>query len=618
MKQVLFIILFVFTAKAHAMGECAQSFIKLVDGELPQSITSNPKINMWSEEFDHSLMVKDIQGLKTYNEKIEYLESLSKFINNDEILNENLTSLVSKLYQDKTIAYKDIKSIFLGRELGKTTFSFSHRKGVLISMIDYDTEKKFLVDEILKRVNISKGMKKDYQTLFMKSKLTRDELGLMFESGFVFKKTKRDLDQLAEYLDFLAPMKAAKVKVGLKNVSKIYNYGYSFTLSPIEGYFQAPHKHFLAQKRRIEKYRVSREIEIQRGLKLQQRNGLVAEIDEAAEKEANGIRMKISEKLRFKKNLDDMELPSSLKKRAAHQARHESIIYKKLLRGCNSGSSKRITSAKKKFSRFKFALMMSMTPTFYTLKNKDKMGEDEFFWEKLGHEMAMNVMFTYVSNKLFTNTNTGFWRKYLEGYVKFGALGYTEAATYDALFGKKSYIRHLQKLYKKDVSESDLEIELEKLKNSPTFDEDMKGLMEYLEKMSKKKNTKNFIDKYFKLSAYSSLEDEFKITKEDLESEEAREVVMELLAERLYLENMGSWGLFQTGGKDTDRFTFYRARASFWDLKGIMLNLAIFEMMCREPFGKVGSWAVIISLIMGDNMLTGDLTYQYRRDAINQ
>ena len=94
--------------------------------------------------------------------------------------------------------------------------------------------------------------------------------------------------------------------------------------------------------------------------------------------------------------------------------------------------------------------------------------------------------------------------------------------------------------------------------------------------------------------------------------------MMELIAERIYLQGMGSWPMFQTGGKDTDRWAFYRARNLAWDLKGLALNLTIFQMMCREPFGKVGSWVAILGMVVGDSYLSGDLTYQYRRDAINQ
>ena len=116
----------------------------------------------------------------------------------------------------------------------------------------------------------------------------------------------------------------------------------------------------------------------------------------------------------------------------------------------------------KKFTRFKFALAFGMTPIMYVYKNKDKMGKDPYFWEKLGHEMVMGIVFTYVGSKIITNTGSTFWKKYFEGYLKFGVLSLGEAWTYDELFGQKSMVRHFQKFYKKGITESELEEEFEK------------------------------------------------------------------------------------------------------------------------------------------------------------
>ena len=119
------------------------------------------------------------------------------------------------------------------------------------------------------------------------------------------------------------------------------------------------------------------------------------------------------------------------------------------------------------------------------------------------------------------------------------------------------------------------------------------------------------------IGAYSSLDDD-RITQEDLETEEGREMMMELLAERMYLQNMGNWPVFQTGNTGLDRWSFYRMRNIVWDMKGLALNIAIFQIMCREPLGKVGSWGLILGLVLGDQFFSGDLTYGMRRDAINQ
>ena len=76
--------------------------------------------------------------------------------------------------------------------------------------------------------------------------------------------------------------------------------------------------------------------------------------------------------------------------------------------------------------------------------------------------------------------------------------------------------------------------------------------------------------------------------------------------------------IFQTGNRGLDRWSFYRTRNVLWDMKGLALNLAIFQIMCREPLGKIGSWGLILGLVFGESMLSNDLTYEKRRDAINQ
>jgi hypothetical protein len=487
----------------------------------------------------------------------------------------------------------------------------------LSAQVNITPEKLSVVKSFVKsQKDLSDFYKSEYIKALLQSNRSHEDIAFAIDHGMKLRGNAKDLEQFKKYLEFLDNAKEHHINKGLQDIEKIYQYSYKSKL-PYNPYLPI-YKRFLAQSMKVEKYQAKRIREIERGLKLQHKNGLIDEIDEAVQREANGIKVHVAEKLRFRKKIDEMEIPSAMKQRAAMQAKHEANIYRRMLNGCNSGNSQRIESAAKKFSRFKFALALGVSPAFYIVKNKDKMESDQFFWEKLGHEVAMGVLFTWVGNKIFTNTKSTFWGKYWEGQWKFGPLSYLEAYSYEELFGTNSYMTHIQALYKDNSVKTKVEEEYEKLINSPTFDKDVKEMISYLEEQSKKRNTINFLDKYFNLTTYSSVDDDFRITQEDLESEEAREMMMELIAERIYLENMGQWAFFQTGRKDTDRTLFYRARSLVWDIKGLALNLAIFEMMCREPFGKIGSWGAILALVFGDQYLTNDLTYGYRREMINQ
>ena len=168
------------------------------------------------------------------------------------------------------------------------------------------------------------------------------------------------------------------------------------------------------------------------------------------------------------------------------------------------------------------------------------------------------------------------------------------------------------------MKESEIEKEFDKLKKSPSFEKDVKELFAVLEQRSKDRNVKNFLDDYFNLSVYDSSLDPEKITQEDLESEEAREMMIELLAERMYLDNMGNVPLFQTGNKGADRWAFYRTMGIATSVKGLLLDLAIFRVLCTEPLGPIGSWGLALGIVFSDKYIMGDFTYQFRRDAINQ
>lgn len=602
--------------KTFAISSCESNFVKYVSGDMQADITKNPMINMWDERFDPDAVIRQLSKNSKTNVE-DYLGELSKLVFKNKVYNDNLAFLVSRLHKAKKIDHKFIKEYFTRNDFEFASFTLSANKVDIRSHLNLDPRKVSIVGKIIKEQHISKQFRAEYKSALLQSSLTIDNLQYMESIGMKLYSDKNKLTQFKKYMEFLDNTKPQKLKKGMKHINDIYDFKFKaskIAYNPI----RKPHKQFLTQNARLNKFIDRRANELERIFKLHQKNGIIGEIDAAAEKEANGLLVRVQEKLRFKKKIDDLELSPALKKRARSQAVHEAAIYRKLLNGCNSGSSQRLEVASKKFSRFKFGLALGVTPTLYVYKNQDKMDTDPYFWEKLGHEMAMGLFFTFVGNKIITNTGSGFWRKYLEGYIKFGALSYAEALSYDELFGNKSFIRHFQKIYKKDVPESELRIQFEKLKSSPTFEADIKKLADYLEMMSKKNNTKNFLDKYLDLSAYSSADSKLKITREDLESEEAREMMMELLAERIYLQNMGDWPFFQTGSKGNDRFLFYRTKDVIWDVKGLMVNLAIFEIMCREPFGKVGSWVAVLSIIIGDKIYTGDLTYGYRREAINQ
>lgn len=474
------------------------------------------------------------------------------------------------------------------------------------------------IKNVVESFDLPKDARREYIEAFRKSGLTQEQIELAKNSGMVLRSDTRSIERFKEYLVYLDYLPSYKVAKGLKKVEQIYKYA-DDTRFFIPAGVLPPHKQFIAQRAKVLKYENKRSQTLLREFKMEEREKLMKDLDELLAARARGEAIDEGQIAAIRKEVDSVSLSPALIQRARNRARGEAGIFRKLINGCNGGGSAQLASAAKKFARFKLALSIGGTPYFYLTRNWDKKDSDPYFWERLGHEMASGLFFTLVANKIITNTNKNFWARYLEGYIKFGAVDMLSSGTYDALFGKHSYIRYFQQFYNGgEMPQSMVEEEFEKLKNSPNFEEDFEALMAYMEEMAQKKNVKNWLAERFDLSAYSSLEDEFKITQEDLETEEAREVMMEILAEKMYLASMGDWPLFQTGNTGADRWAFYRAQNSIMDMKSMALNIAIFEIMCREPLGKIGSWGLVLGLTVGNWMISGKLSSNWRREAINQ
>lgn len=617
----LIVLTFIFTpftsVLASDLNPCELSFVKYIGGKLPAKMSGTNTVNLWSEAFDANLMIEKITQGKVANQ-LDIVNELARYVGKDKVYTKNLSDLVTKLYEKKLISATQIKKLFVQKEFQYAQFFWSPQAKKLTSQINISQEKIAVVDNILANSGVSKKYRKEYRDILLQSDRSADDLVYALNNGLILHNSSKHLDRFRHYMEYLDQVRAGRVRSGLKNIEKIYDFKYQHSILTVDTVLP-PHKQFLAQNSRLNAYEQKRVTKLMNEYKLREKDKISQELKELEARIAKGEKVLEAEKRQLQAKLDEIELPASLRERALRQAAGEKEIYRRMMNGCNSGNSTRIASAAKKFKRFKVGLSLTTVPAFYLMKNWDKREEDPFFWEQLGYEVTTGLAFTFVANKLITNNNTSFLQKYIEGYVKFGAMdGVINGFGFEQLFGANAHIRYLQRLYRPDVSDSQIEKELKVLMESPTFEDDFKKLMSYLEEKSKERNLKNVIEQTFNTGAYNSLDGDLAITAKDLESEEAREVLMELLAERLYLQNMGEWPIFQSGNKGADRWLFYRGRNVLYDIKAVAVNLAIFQIMCREPFGKIGSWAAVFSLVIADQMLSGNFTYGLRREAINQ
>ncbi len=579
--------------KPKSLNPCEASFASFLNDKLPSHIIDTPTLNMWDPRFNAIEFVDNFKVLATKKEKLKALADLKSLVSKDQDLVNSISDISNELVKRKMLTRNELKSILLDNtDTSKARFYFSNTTKKFIGKIEVNPDKKAFVDQFLSSQDISKSLKKEYSDILMFSSRTVEEFEYAVSKGLSLRGDKKSLKQFKEYLDFLDAAKPSQMKKAFKNIDEIYDFNYRHNaISYSSSSLLNPRKRFLIQKSRVRSY--------------------------------EGRRIKQIEKKLAKTN-SGKPLTKQHKQRALRQAKGESLVFGRLLNGCNGKGGKTLKTAAKKFSRFKLGLALTATPTFYYLKNSDKLDKksenfDRYWFERLGYEMGLSLIFTAVGNKIFTSTSTSFWGKYFKGYINFGALDAVSAYGYDAMFGSKGYGAILQQFYRSDLpgeKATPLESEYNKLVNSEHFDKDIKEMYAFLEKRSKDINLKNKLNKYFNLYTYKSGDDKDRITQEDLETEEGREVLMELLAEKMYAENMGQWEMFQSGNTGADRWLFYRARNSFWDIKGLISNLAIFQIMCRMPLGKA-SWGLILGIVVANEMLSGP-TYEYRREAINQ
>jgi hypothetical protein len=401
-------------------------------------------------------------------------------------------------------------------------------------------------------------------------------------------------------------------------VNNIYNYNYKHNLFPSA--FLRVDKKFLNEISRATAYENKRVGEILRDLKLQENEKVKRELEEIAIKELKGEKVDDNLRAKLERELEDTKVSPMLKKRAIQQAKEEARIYKNLLGSCYHGkSSKALSSAKKKYSRFKLALSLGTTPYFYLQSNKDRMDDDEYFWERLGYEMAVSVAFTVVGNKIMTNTNSGFWGKYWEGWWKYTAMELPTAMGYQALFEDHAYFKYIKKHYSDSPASSPNERRRDLIANSPKFKQDFHKLVQYVDMKAKEKNLKWFLRKYFNLGKKFSKDDALKLTQEDILSNEGQDFLLQLVSEEMYYKDMGEWAALQSGNKGVDYWLFNRfITAPPNGLKATVLGMATLHILCAQPFGNAGSWAAVLGLTLADRMFLGGWSYVVRNQAINR
>ena len=569
---------------------CEISFIRFFNKEGNKQIFGKNRFdavfNLWDERFNPQHLIWQTSLHKNKKERLELLLDLTRFIHRDQTYVNNVALFATEMIKHGLLSEATIKRKFLSIPYENARFFYSKTLKKVTGVVKVDPKVERYLKQNLQYQNVSNELRKEYMDILLASDLTLAQLKVAFGGGMKLHNSEKHMHMFRKYIEFLTQSKDRKIVSGLKRVNKIYKFNYRHRMYTLDPLLPAD-KQFLAQESRL--------------LNFEQRR--VRELETFYKKENGG------------------SLSSLMRTRAETQARGERGILRGMLNGCNSGKSQRVDEVSKTFMQIKMALGAGLTPVAYGIKNRETMDTDPFWWDKLGHELIMSIALAYAAGKIYGNPNDSMFKKYARTMIYEAFIDAPNAISYDALFGRNSYMTHIHSMLSGSDDKTELQKKFQELKKRPDLQSALTSLLDYLDAASKERSLKNEVNKVLKLSAYLKYGkdiDPSKVRAEDLESGEMRQVLMELLAEKLYLDNMGGLIHMQSGNHGVDRWLFNRTRDTVWNVKGMMRNIMIFQFLCRQPFGKAGSVAAAMSVQIFDTFFLGGMSYGLRREWINQ
>lgn len=625
------------------LGDCELNFVNLVNGKLPRSLQQQSLYNIFGEQFSAFDFMESFKKIPA-NKRLDAFEELSNFINNEEMYMNNLADFVTLAYDDGMITVAQIKKLFVNKKFSNVKFFWSTARKRLYTQIDVSREKLELIDDFIVNQELSPSYAREYKNLLLYSRFEAEELKIAIENGLTLHSTEKHLEQLRDYIDFLYIAKPRMVTKGLERIAHIYDFNFQHTWKTLDPILTVD-KQFLAQKSRLNVIRERHFNETLTRLKIQENAEIKEALIKLDEKRLNGLKISDDEYNYWLRRAEQVKVSPRLISRASRIATGKTAFRKKMLNGCNSGKSALLETGSRKYKKFKYSLGLGMGVGFYAAVNAPKYldGEIDYYFEKIGFEIGITLAFTFVANKLVTNPDTTFMKKWFLGYLQFGAMDYIlNGVGYNALFGSREHIRYVVatsqvikqllngEKVKFELPEREIDAKVDEILNSPDKLQAYNDLLAYLEKQYERKNFRMKVNQLASLlypPRESTMDKNLKkfkdvdLTSDNFDSPELREVLTDMVIEQIYYEGLTEhpWAFMtQTGSKGEDRFMFYRYRNTLWDAKSMSVSLMTFQILCRMPFGKKGSYAAATLMTIADQLVSNSFTYPYREKIINQ
>ncbi|MBC7428225.1 MAG: hypothetical protein H7336_06410 [Bacteriovorax sp.] len=292
----------------------------------------------------------------------------------------------------------------------------------------------------------------------------------------------------------------------------------------------------------------------------------------------------------------------------AEQHRHEELYY-----GCRAFRSNDVNkNATRDFKRFNLALGLGTLGASYTYYNMDKDINAEWFG-KLGYDIGVTLMFSYVSGRIQTKVTDSQVVKSLKSYFFGRVIGITDVVIYDPIFNNEQ-----EKAQKR----------IDELKKDPKFKEQIAHLLKSYEERGLYRKYKNeIISTLKKIPEHINLGlkgnsidannvDWNNLTHADLEREDVQEVLVAAAMAQIYNESKGQW--VDTGDGGLDRYVFNTVFYAVQIPKSIAQNFITYRMLCMGQDNPKQSFAKAVLFNVSSSFIVNQALYGYREKAINQ
>ena len=317
-------------------------------------------------------------------------------------------------------------------------------------------------------------------------------------------------------------------------------------------------------------------------------------------KKFNEMDAKISKKIAAKKIVDPRD-----------QARYTDLYY-----GCRALRPNEVNkNAAKDFKRFNLSLNLGTLAASYAFYNMDKDFDAEWF-TKLGYEVGITVLFSYVGGNIQTKATDTQIVKSLKSYFIGRIMGTTDILIYDPLFNDE------------DTRGEKVFADLKKLEETnPEFKKRIQELKKNYEERGLYRRYKDELISKLKQLPHVGLGlkgdsrdenglDWNNLTKADLDRPEVQDILIAAAMAEVYQQRKGEW--IESSNSGVDRYVFNSVFYGVQIPKSIVQNFITYQILCMGQDNPKLSFTKAVLFNVSANFAVNQVLYGYREKAINQ